>query len=186
MIEAIETLLCAWGSEALNPAIDVSISSPLGRTNEESGGAGGGRCLSTVEFWVEMSRAAQAVDAALAGLASDVKPGLGALGRTMVQLAQVRYCQAKPLRVAEQARLLGMSVRTYRTRVDDLHAALRDALPIAAANLERAEHDLDAHRAKLKRARDAREAGRASVRSLKNQAAARKAFAQAVRADAAR
>lgn len=187
MIEAIETLLCAWGSEALNPAIDVSIASPLGRMGEDAPtGQGGSRCLSTVECWVVMSRAAQAVDAALAGLACDVAPGLGALGRTMVQLALVRYCAVPRATVAEQSRRLGISVRTYRTRVDELHAALRDALPIAAANLERAEHGLDAHRAKLKRVRDAREAGRASVRSLKKQAAARKAFALAVCADAAR
>lgn len=179
MIEAIETLLCAWGSEALNPAIDVSISSPLGRTNEESGGAGGGRCLSTVEFWVEMSRAAQAVDAALAGLASDVAPGLGALGRTMVQLALVRYCAVPRATVAEQSRRLGISVRTYRTRVDELHARLLTVLPSVVEQLDRAERGLAANKAAAERARAARKVSRAEQLRLDRRLAARKARAGA-------
>lgn len=179
MIEAMEQLLCAWGQETLNPAIDVSISSPLGRTNEESGGAGGGRCLSTVEFWVEMSRAAQAVDAALAGLASDAAPGLGALGRTMVQLALVRYCTVPRATVAEQSRRLGISVRTYRTRVDELHARLLTMLPGVVEQLDRAERGLAANKARVERVRAARKVSRAEQLRLDRCLAARKARAAA-------
>jgi hypothetical protein len=120
MIESIEALLCAWGREALNPAVEVSIPSPLGRMDDEGGAvrAPGSRCLSTVECWVAMSRAAQAVDKALHDLALDAPAGLGVVGRTMVQLAHVRYCQERPVPVAQQAHRLGVSVRTYRTRVD--------------------------------------------------------------------
>jgi hypothetical protein len=179
MIEAMEVLLCAWGQEVLNPAIDVSISSPLGRTDEESGGAGGGRCLSTVEFWVEMSRAAQAVDAALAGLADDVAPGLGALGRTMVQLALVRYCTVPRATVANQSRRLGISVRTYRTRVDELHAQLLAVLPGVAEQLDRTERGLAANMAKVERARAARKASRTEQLRLDRRLVARKARAGA-------
>lgn len=51
MIEAVEVLLCAWGREALDPAIDVSIASPLGRMGDDGGAARqpGSRCLSVVE-----------------------------------------------------------------------------------------------------------------------------------------
>ena len=172
MIEAMEVLLCAWGREALDPAIDVSIASPLGRMDEDApSGQGGSRCLSTVECWVAMSRAAQAVDKALFDLALDQPAGLGALGRTMVQLAQVRYCQALPLRVVEQARLLGVSVRTYRTRVDALHMALRDALPGVVAALGQAEQQLPASKARAERVRDAAKVSRAEQRRLERQVA---------------
>lgn len=187
MIEAMEVLLCAWGREALNPAIDVSIASPLGRMGDDGGAARqpGSRCLSVVECWVAMSRAAQAVDKALHDLALDAPLGLGALGRTMVQLAKVRYCQALPLRVAEQARLLGVSVRTYRTRVDALHVALRDALPGAVGVLGQAERALPASVARVEQLAAGRKAGRASEKALQKQAQARRAFARSVRREAA-
>lgn len=167
MIEAMEVLLCAWGREAVDPAIDVSIASPLGRMDEDAaGGQGGSRCLSTVECWVAMSRAAQAVDRALQCLAQEAPIGCGALGRTMVQLARVRYCQPQPLRVAEQARCLGVSVRTYRTRVDDLHLALQGALPGAAAALGQAEQVLPASVARAERVKAAQKVSRLEQRRL--------------------
>lgn len=181
MIEAMELLLCAWGREALNPGLDVSIASPLGRMGEDAPtGQGGSRCLSTVECWVVMSRAAQAVDTALAGLASDVAPGCGALGRTMVQLALVRYCAVPRATVAEQSRRLGISVRTYRTRVDELHAALLSMLPGVAWQLDRAEHGLDSHKARAERARVARKVSRAEQRGLEQRLVARNARVGAV------
>lgn len=182
MIEAMEVLLCAWGREALDPAIDVSIGSPLARLGEDAaGGRVGSRCLSTVERWVSLSRAAQAVDKALHDLALDAPAGLGTVGRTMLLLALVRYCQALPLQVAEQARRLGISVRTYRTRVDALHVALRDALPVAVGALERAERALPASVARVEQLAAARKAGRASEKALQRQAQARRAFARSVR-----
>lgn len=173
MIEAMEVLLCAWGREALDPAIDVSIASPLGRMDDE-GSANkqpGSRCLSTVECWVAMSRAAQAVDSALYDLALDAPLGLGTVGRTMLQLALVRYCQPRPLPVLEQARRLGISVRTYRTRLDALHVALRAALPGVAAALDRAEQQLPASKARAERVRDAAKVSRAEQRKLERQVA---------------
>lgn len=167
MIEAMEVLLCAWGREALDPAIDVSIGSPLARLGEDAPcGRVGSRCLSTVEHWVALSRAAQAVDSALDDLALDAPLGLGTVGRTMLQLALVRYCQPRPLPVLEQARRLGISVRTYRTRVDALHVALRAALPGVAAALDRAEQQLPATKARAERVRDAVKVSRAEQRKL--------------------
>lgn len=187
MIKAIEVLLCAWGREAVSPAVDVSIASPLGRMDDEGAASrqGGSRCLSVVECWVVMSRAAQAVDSALHDLALDAPRGLGAVGRTMAQLARVRYCQLRPLPVAEQAQRLGVSVRTYRTRVDALHAALAEVLPGVAAGLGQAERLLPANVARVERLAAARKDGRASEQALKKQAQARKAFARSVRAAAA-
>lgn len=180
MIEAMELLLCAWGREALNPGLDVSIASPLGRMGEDAPtGQGGSRCLSTVECWVVMSRAAQAVDAALAGLAADEAPGLGPLGRTMVQLALVRYCSVPRATVANQSRRLGISVRTYRTRVDELHAVLLTSLPFVAEAQDRAERGLAANKAKVERVRAARKVSRAEKLRQDRRLAARKARAGA-------
>lgn len=167
MIEAMEVLLCAWGREALDPAIDVSIGSPLARLGDDAPcGRVGSRCLSTVERWVSLSKAAQAVDKALHDLALDAPAGRGSVGRTMVQLAVVRYCQARPLPVAEQAKRLGVSVRTYRTRVDELHSALQDALPGVAAGLEHAERVLPATVARIEQVRAAKKTSRMEQRRL--------------------
>jgi hypothetical protein len=172
MIKAIEVLLCAWGREAVSPAIDVSIASPLGRMDEDApSGQGGSRCLSTVECWVAMSRAAQAVDRALHDLALDTPHGLGAIGRTMVQLALVRYCQPRPLLVAEQARRLGVSPRTYRTRVDELHVELARTLPGVAAGLGQVEQQLPANVAREERERQAAKVSRVEQRELERRVA---------------
>ncbi|WP_296125084.1 hypothetical protein [Pseudomonas sp. Ga0074129] len=168
MIKAMEVLLCAWGREAVNPAVEVSIPSPLGRMDDEGGAvrAPGSRCLSTVECWVAMSRAAQAVDKALHDLALDAPAGLGVVGRTMVQLAHVRYCQERPVPVAQQAHRLGVSVRTYRTRVDALHVELARVLPGVAVALRKAEQQLPATVARVERGRQAVKASRAEQREL--------------------
>lgn len=187
MIKAMEVLLCAWGREAVNPAVEVSIPSPLGRMDDEGGAvrAPGSRCLSTVECWVAMSRAAQAVDKALHDLALDAPAGLGVVGRTMVQLAHVRYCQERPVPVAQQAHRLGVSVRTYRTRVDALHVELARVLPGVAVALRKAEQQLPATVARVERLAAGRKEGKASEQALKKQAQARRAFARSVRAAAA-
>lgn len=167
MIKAMEVLLCAWGREAVSPNIEVSIASPLGRMDEDAPtGQGGSRCLSTVECWVAMSRAAQAVDKALHDLALDAPAGLGVVGRTMVQLAHVRYCQERPVPVAQQAHRLGVSVRTYRTRVDALHVELARVLPGVAVALRKAEQQLPASVARVERGRQAVKVSRAEQREL--------------------
>jgi hypothetical protein len=129
-----------------------------------------------------MSRAAQAVDKALHDLALDAPAGLGVIGRTMVQLAHVRYCQERPVPVAQQAHRLGVSVRTYRTRVDALHVELARVLPGVAVALRKAEQQLPATVARVERLAAVRKEGKASEQALKKQAQARKAFARSVRA----
>lgn len=131
MNEVIEALLVAWGNEVISPALDVSIRSPLGTMDEEGGRAvGGSRCLMTsVEHSLVMSPASRLVQQALDGLALDEPAGLGALGRVLRGLAVVRYGQQVKRPVADQCRVLGISQRTYRTRVTDLHLALADELP---------------------------------------------------------
>lgn len=158
MITAMETLLAAWGEEVAAADYEVSIRSPLGADGLDSGGGtpGGHRVLSMVECHAVMTRAALVVQAALDGMAADEPAGLGSLGRVLVNLARLRYCQRPGLALAEQCRALGISVRTYRTRVDDLHLALRGALPLVAAARAKAELELPssvAARVRLERAR---------------------------------
>lgn len=130
MNEVIEALLVAWGNEVISPALDVSIRSPLGTMDEEGArGVGGSRCLLTsVEMSVALSPSSRLVQKALNELAEDEPVGLGALGRVVVKLAAVRYGQQQKLQVREQCRVLGISERTYRDRVKDLHIALGDTL----------------------------------------------------------
>lgn len=130
MNEVIEALLVAWGNEVISPALDVSIRSPLGTMDEQGGrSVGGSRCLLTsVEMSVALSPSSRLVQKALNEVAEDEPVGLGALGRVIVKLAAVRYGQQQKLQVREQCRLLGISERTYRDRVKDLHLALGDSL----------------------------------------------------------
>ncbi|WP_437881040.1 hypothetical protein [Pseudomonas sp. LRF_L74] len=130
MNEIVEALLVAWGDEVADPALDVSIRSPLGALGDEGGSArAGSRCLMTgVEFGVVMSAASCLVQQALDGLAEDEPAGLAALGRVLRRLACVRYAQRQKLAVREQCRLLAISERTYRERVRDLHISLEGAL----------------------------------------------------------
>lgn len=135
MIERIEVLLKGWGQERISPRLEVSMPSPLGRVDDDAPSAGPGpRCLSGVECWVAMSRSAEAVDRVLNDLAES-----GSRGRVLYQLAVARYCQSPCLRVDEQARSLGIAVRTYRSRVNELHAEVASALPVVAESLARAD-----------------------------------------------
>lgn len=181
MIETMETLLVAWGAEQISPHLDVSIRSPLGSMGEDApASAGGTRCLSTVECAVAMSRAAAAVDAALQGMAKDEPLGLGSRGRVLQRLAQQRYCSYPKLAVAEQCRLLAISPRTYRTRVDELHIELQSALPDVVRQLAGAELASDAAVARAARAERAREAEREARRATKQRRAAGRAHARAL------
>lgn len=180
MIEAMEVLLCAWGHEVMRPNLEVGLRSPLGAMGEEGArGVGGHRCLSSIECYVEVSRGTQAVDMALAELLRR-----DAAGRVLHLVASVRYCNEPRLAVAEQCRRLVISQRTYRTRVDELHATLAEVLPAMARRVDDAERGSDAFKAQQARARKAREAGKDAARKAKQQAAQRKAFARSVLAAA--
>lgn len=183
MIEAMEVLLQAWGREVVDPALDVAIASPLGRMGDDApGGVGGHRCLSLVECAVAISRASQAVGVALDGMAKDAPLGLGSRGRVLQRLAQVRYCQGPlAVSVAAQCSRLGISMRTYRSQVDELHAELQAEWPVALAQLQAAERGTDAHVAAIKRARLARDAARDAARAERRRCADRKAAARAVK-----
>ncbi|MGH8435872.1 MAG: hypothetical protein ACRERX_15660 [Pseudomonas sp.] len=182
MIETMETLLLAWGAEAISPKLDVSIRSPLGAMGEDApvGGAGGTRCLSTVECEVALSRAAAAVAAGLELLAADAAPGIGSRGRVLRRLALLRYCNHPKLLVAEQCRLLAISPRTYRARVDELHVELAAVLPLVVGQQAAALRALPAHAASLVRQRQAREAERESRRADKRRRAASRAHVRAL------
>ncbi|QGW22896.1 hypothetical protein GOM96_18470 [Stutzerimonas degradans] len=186
MIEAMEVLLQAWGREVVDPALDVAIASPLGRLGDDApGGVGGHRCLSLVECAVAISRASQAVTMALDGLAKDAPLGLGSRGRVLQRLAHVRYCQGpQAVAVAAQCARLGISMRTYRTQVDELHAELMAEWPVALSRLQAAERGTDAHAAAVKRARVARDAARAALVAERRREGERKAAARAVKAAA--
>jgi hypothetical protein len=185
MIEAMETLLLAWGAEVISPRLDVSIRSPLATMSDDApgGGTGGSRCLSTVECAVVMSRAVAVVDGALRLLAKDEPLGLGSRGRVLQRLAGLRYCSQPRLLVAEQCRLLGISPRTYRTRVDELHVDLAAALPDVVRQLAGAELATDAAMARAARAERARAAEREARRVAKQRRAASRAHARALVAD---
>lgn len=161
MIRAMEMLLAAWGEEVAAADFEVGIRSPLGADGLDSGGsssAGGHRVLSMVECYAVMSRPAQVVQAALDGMAADEPAGLGSLGRVLRNLARLRYCERPALPVATQCRALGVSINTYRARVNDLHLVLRDALPVVSAARSKADselHSAQAARARLDLAREA-------------------------------
>lgn len=182
MIEAMETLLGAWGAEVISPRLDVSIRSPLAAMSDEAsgGGSGGSRCLSTVECAVVMSRATAAVDAALIALAADEPAGLGSRGRVLQRLASLRYGNHPRLMVAEQCRLLAVSVRTYRARVDELHVELATALPGVMAARVIADQAVPAYAAGQARLKQAKAAERESVAAVKRRRAAGKAYGRAL------
>ncbi|OLU23860.1 hypothetical protein [Pseudomonas sp. PA27(2017)] len=168
MNEVIEALLVAWGNEVISPALDVSIRSPLGTMGEEGGrSVGGSRCLSSVECEVVVSRASAAVGRGIALLAkNEVDGGLGSKGRSLQFLALVRYTSRPKLAVAAQCHTLGISVRTYRTRVGELHQELAKVLPGVAAERDVAERGTDAAAAARSRARAVRLAGKDEAKRL--------------------
>ncbi len=181
MIDAMETLLLAWGAEQISPYLDVSIRSPLGSMGEDApASVGGTRCLSTVECAVVMSQAAAAVDAALQAMAMDEPLGLGSRGRVLVRLAGLRYCSQPRLLVAEQCRLLGISPRTYRTRVDELHVDLAATLPWVARQQALAERGTPGAVAAEARKVQARAAERAVAKADKQRWRAGKAHMRAL------
>ena len=144
MIDFMETLLVAWGSERINPTIEASIRCPLGHFGEGGGGVGGSRPLSNVEVWVAQSRAVLAVEQALVDLVAE----RGAAGRVLEQLAVIRYAQKPALDLAEQRKRLAISRNTYRARVDQLHVEVAARLPAIVEQLMRLAAGADAAKAR--------------------------------------
>lgn len=183
MNEVIEALLVAWGEEQGSPALNVSIRSPLGSMDEEGArGVAGSRCLLTsVECNAALSPASSLVEQALIELAADEPAGLGSLGRVLRGLAVVRYARQPRLQVREQCAALGISQRTYRSRVSDLHLALEDQLPRLMRRRQVAEAALPSSQAAKKRLEHARLAAKAQARSKRERESGLRAFARAVK-----
>ncbi|MCY1281823.1 hypothetical protein D9M70_306400 [compost metagenome] len=181
MIEAIEVRLVAWGQERISPLVEVSVRSPLGQLDQAASVAGGsGRCLSSVECWTVMSRDAAAIDQALHAMADQ----LGTNGRLLHLLAVARYCQMPPLPRAEQMKRLAISERTYRARVNKLHAELASRLPGMADAMSRAEAAIPAAVAAAERVAAARRAERDRRHRDRLDRVRRQAAARAIREEA--
>lgn len=129
MIKAMDVLLRQWGQERAEPAREASVRSPLGDTEQWMGGGrstGGSAGLGLASEYAQYSRVYQLVDEALRSL-SDLRDegGLGGRGAVLYTLAKVRYVHVgEAPSVAAQLKELGISERTYRAQVDELHQAL--------------------------------------------------------------
>lgn len=133
MIEAIEVLLQQWGAERAAPAWEAPVRSPLGDAEQWMGGGratGGAAGLGPLVAYAERSRLYQLVDEALRSMADDREcGGLGGRGRVLYALARVRYVHAGGMpSVAAQLVELGISERTYRSQVAELHRAVAERL----------------------------------------------------------
>lgn len=132
MIDYIEALLEAWGQEQINPGVEVSIRSPLGQLDEISTGFGGSRCLSLSELYAAHDQHVLAVEQAL----RDISDQLGAIGRQLTHLAEVRYATAPALPLAGQYQVLTMSRDVYRARVDRLRVEVAARYPGLISELD--------------------------------------------------
>ncbi len=129
MNEEMDVLLRLWGRERAAPAWEAPVRSPLGDAEQWMGGGratGGGAGLGPLVAYAEHSRLYQLVDEALRSMADDGEcGGLGGRGRALYSLAKVRYVHAGEMpSVAAQLVELGISERTYRSRVAELHRAV--------------------------------------------------------------
>lgn len=163
MIDFVEELLLAWGNERVNPSVEVGIPSPLGQMDEVAAGVGGHRCLSLVEQYVAADRRVLAVEQAL----RDIVTELGALGRQLDNLADVRYARRPALPLVEQRRLLGMSRDVYRARVDRLHVEVAARYPDLEGLINRLEAELPATKARHAWVEKARKAAERAQRQRK-------------------
>lgn len=129
MDEEMDVLLRLWGRERAAPAWEAPVRSPLGDAEQWMGGGratGGAAGLGPLVAYVERSRLFQLVDEALRSMADDREcGGLGGRGRALYALAKVRYVHAGEMPpVAAQLVELGISERTYRSQVAELHRAM--------------------------------------------------------------
>lgn len=129
MNRAMDVLLQQWGAERAAPAWEAPVRSPLGDAEQWMGGGratGGAAGLGPLVAYAEHSRLFQLVDEALRSMADDRElGGLGGRGRVLYALAKVRYVHAGEMpTVAAQLVELGISERTYRSQVAELHRAV--------------------------------------------------------------
>jgi hypothetical protein len=133
MLAAVDDLLRQWGQERAAPALEASVRSPLGDTDQWLGGgrsSGGERGLGVAAMFAQHSRACRVVDDVLRSLSAPREEGgLGGRGLTLYTLAKVRYVHAgEQPSVAAQLAELAISERTYRTQVAELHRAVAERL----------------------------------------------------------
>ena len=107
MDTTMDTLLRQWGQERAAPALEASVRSPLGDTDQWLGGgrsSGGERGLGVAAMFAQHSRACRVVDDVLRSLSAPREEGgLGGRGLTLYALAKVRYVQALRGRPARRA-----------------------------------------------------------------------------------
>ena len=118
MLAAVDDLLRQWGQERAAPALEASVRSPLGDTDQWMGGgrsSGGERGLGVAAMFAQHSRACRVVDDVLRSLSAPREEGgLGGRGLTLYSLAKVRYLHAgEQPPVAAQLAALAISERTY-------------------------------------------------------------------------
>ncbi|NHN78585.1 hypothetical protein HA520_15075 [Azotobacter chroococcum] len=133
MIKEVDALLRQWGQERAAPALEASVRSPLGDTDQWLGGgrgSGGEPGLGVAAMFAQYSRVCRVLDDVLRSLsASREEGGLGGRGLTLYTLARVRYVHAgEQPSVAAQLAELAISERTYRTQVAELHRAVLERL----------------------------------------------------------
>ncbi len=133
MMVTVDDLLRQWGQERAAPALEASVRSPLGDTDQWLGGgrsSGAERALGVAAMYAQHSRVYRVVDDVLRALCEPPEAGgLGGRGRTLYALAKVRYVHAgEQPPVAAQLAELAISERTYRTQVAELHRAVQERL----------------------------------------------------------
>ncbi|SEI41784.1 hypothetical protein SAMN04244579_00323 [Azotobacter beijerinckii] len=143
MMTAVDDLLRQWGQERAAPALEASLRSPLGDTDQWLGGgrgSGGERGLGVAALFAQHSRVCRVVDDVLRSLSAPREEGgLGGRGLTLYTLAKVRYVHAgEQPAVAAQIAELAISERTYRTQVAELHRAVAERLEKRLREADRA------------------------------------------------
>lgn len=143
MVAAVDDLLRQWGQELAAPALEASVRSPLGDTDQWLGGgrsSGGERGLGVAALFAQYSRVCRVVDELLRSLSVPREEGgLGGRGLTLYTLAKVRYIHAgEQPPVAAQLAELAISERTYRTQVAELHRAVAERLEKRLREADRA------------------------------------------------
>lgn len=143
MNKEVDALLRQWGQECAAPALEATVRSPLGDTDQWLGGgrsSGGERGLGVAALFAQYSRVCRVVDDVLRALSAPREEGgLGGYGARLCTLARVRYVHAdEQPPVAAQLAKLAISERTYRTQVADLHRAVAERLETRLREADRA------------------------------------------------
>ncbi len=132
MIEVIERALISWGHEYRTRGTVAALPCTLGTAMDNQGvfirstGGGAGVAL----YCGELGQVGQAVEAALVAIRQPREAGgLGKVGVELVKLARVRYLPDPMPLIEHQMKRMGYrSDRTYRSKHDQLHQAIRPLL----------------------------------------------------------